>query len=314
MQALAWHRALPEPFLGLQPHTLLSEAVTTPDILFRHGQPILYVGAVHEGHERLLAVSLPSDALRHARALSAPQATVAVNISQHGFDSEHVFDPAAVVVDDVDEQIYLYYSAAGTEGDRIGLAISGDGRIFEKHPQPVLIGRAPEVFRFEGRLYLFYVRPMPRDGYAIFAAVSDNGKHFAPLSAQPVLGAAHPPAWDSYEVTTPRLFERHGLVYMLYAASGDPKLRDKPVGFGLARSSNLIQWERYPHNPVFHTGDPGTWDDGAIWFGTVFEWEERLYLMYEGGSADAMASSLALTQVGLAVLDGETFDKAMTNW
>jgi hypothetical protein len=311
MHGLAWQRVLSEPFLGPQPHTLLSEAVTTPDILFWHRQPILYVGAVHEGHERLLAVSLSTDALRRARALSAPQATVAVNISQRGFDSEHVFDPAAVVVDD---QIYLYYSAIGAQEDRIGLAISGDGRSFEKHPQPVLIGRAPEVFRFQGRLHLFYVRPMPGGGYAIFLAVSDNGRHFAPLSAQPVLGVAQPPAWDSYEVTTPRLFERHGVVYMLYAASGDPTRRDKPVGLGLARSSNLVQWERYPHNPVFHTGDPGTWDDGALWFGTVFEWEERLYLLYEGGSADAVASSLALTQVGLAVLDGQAFDKAMTNW
>jgi predicted GH43/DUF377 family glycosyl hydrolase len=311
MHGLAWQRVLSEPFLGPQPHTMLSEAVTTPDILLWHGQPILYVGAVHEGHERLMAVSLPDKALRYARALVDPQATVAVNISQRGFDSEHVFDPAAVIVDD---KIYLYYSAVGAEEDQIGLAISADGHMFEKHPQPVLIGRAPEVFRFKGRLYVFFVRSTPGGGYAIFPAVSDDGKGFVPLSAQPVIGATRPPAWDSYEVTTPRLFERHGVVYMLYAASGDPKLRDKPVGFGLARSSDLIQWERYPHNPVFRTGDPGTWDDGAIWFGTVFEWEERLYLLYEGGSTEAMASSLVLTQVGLAVLDGEAFDKAMFDW
>jgi predicted GH43/DUF377 family glycosyl hydrolase len=234
-----------------------------------------------------------------------------VDISPHGFDSEHVFDPAAVIVG---EQVYLYYSAVGAGEDRIGLAVSDDGRVFEKYPQPVLIGRAPEVFRFEGRLDLLFVRPMPKGGYGIYLAVSDDGKLFAPLSAQPVLEAAPSPAWDSYEVTTPRLFERHGVVYMLYAASGDPTRRDKPVGFGLARSSDLIHWERYPHNPVFHTGKPGTWDDGAIWFGTVFEWDERLYMMYEGGSADALMATLARTQVGLAVLDVEIFDQAMANW
>jgi hypothetical protein len=311
MQALAWQRVLPEPFLRPHPRTPLSEAVTTPDMLIWRGQPILYVGAVHEGHERLMAVTLPADALRDARVLSAPQVTTAVDIGPHGFDSEHVFDPAAVVVD---EQVYLYYSAVGAAEDRIGLAISDDGRVFAKHPQPVLIGRAPEVFRFEGRLYLFYVRPMPGGGYAVFLAVSDDGRHFEPLRAQPVLEAAASPAWDSYEVTTPRLFERRGVVYMLYAASGDPTRRDKPVRFGLARSSDLVQWERYPHNPVFHTGDPGTWDDGAIWFGTVFEWDERLYLMYEGGSADALTDTLAQTQVGLAVLDGEAFDQAVASW
>jgi hypothetical protein len=311
MQALAWQRALPEPFLRPHPRTLLSEAVTTPDILIWRGQPILYVGAVQEGHERLMGVTLPPDALRNAKALSAPQATIAVDIGSHGFDSEHVFDPAAVVVG---EQVYLYYSAVGAGEDQIGLAISDDGCAFAKHPQPVLIGRAPEVVCFEGRLCLFYVRPVPRGGYAIFLAISDDGRHFETLRAQPVLEAAASPAWDSYEVTTPRLFERHGVTYMLYAASGDPTRRDKPVGFGLARSSDLIRWERYPHNPVFHIGDPGTWDDGAIWFGTVFEWDERLYLMYEGGSARALPGSLAPTQVGLAVLAGEAFDQAVASW
>jgi predicted GH43/DUF377 family glycosyl hydrolase len=310
MQALAWQRRLPGPFLGPS-QAPLSEAVTTPDVLVWRGQLFLYVGAVHDGHERLVAVSLPADALREAQALSAPEASIVVDIARHGFGSEHVFDPAAVVVD---EQICLYYSAVGGGEDQIGLAISADGIAFEKHPQPVLAGRAPEVFRLGGRLYLFYVRSLPRGGYAIFLAVSDDRKHFAPVAALPVFRAAHPPAWDSYEVTTPRLFERHGVVYMLYAASGDPVWQDKPVGLGLARSRDLIHWERYPHNPVFQKGHPGTWDDGAIWFGTVFEWEEQLYLLYEGGSADALATTPALTQVGLAVLDGKTFDRAMAAW
>lgn len=310
MPALAWQRLLPGPFLGPS-QAPLSEAVTTPDVLVWRGQLLLYVGAVHDGHERLVAVSLPLDALREATALSVPQASIAVDIAQYGFGSEHVFDPAAVVVD---EQVCLYYSAVGGGEDQIGVAVSADGTVFEKHPQPVLAGRAPDVFHFGGRVYLFYVRSLPEGGYAIFLAVSDDGRHFAPVSALPVLRAAHPPAWDSYEVTTPRLFERHGVVYMLYAASGDPALRDKPVGFGLARSWDLVQWERYPHNPVFQKGDPGTWDDGAIWFGTVFEWEDQLYMLYEGGSADALASTPARTQVGLAVLDGKTFDRAMAAW
>ena len=75
MHGLAWQRVLSEPFLGPQPHTMLSEAVTTPDILLWHGQPILYVGAVHEGHERLMAVSLPDKALRYARALVGASST-----------------------------------------------------------------------------------------------------------------------------------------------------------------------------------------------------------------------------------------------
>jgi hypothetical protein len=226
MQAQAWQRRLPGPFLGPS-QAPLSEAVTTPDVLVWRGQLFLYVGAVHDGHERLVAVSLPADALREAQALSAPEASIVVDIARHGFGSEHVFDPAAVVVD---EQICLYYSAVGGGEDQIGLAISADGIAFEKHPQPVLAGRAPEVFRLGGRLYLFYVRSLPRGGYAIFLAVSDDRKHFAPVAALPVFRAAHPPAWDSYEVTTPRLFERHGVVSMPHP--GIRCGRTNPWGWG----------------------------------------------------------------------------------
>ena len=159
------------------------------------------------------------------------------------------------------------------------------------------------------------MRNASKSGYAIFAATSENGVTFSAMDDTPVLRAGEPDAWDSFEVTTPRLFERGGVFYMLYAGSGAPSQKDKPQAFGLARSYDLLTWERYSHNPVFCTGAQGEWDDGAIWFGTVFAWDSKLYLMYEGGAkADVDRPGLALTQVGIAAVDLATFDRRMADW
>ncbi|OPZ04289.1 MAG: hypothetical protein BWZ10_03190 [candidate division BRC1 bacterium ADurb.BinA364] len=34
--------------------------------------------------------------------------------------------------------------------------------------------------------------------------------------------------------------------------------------------------------PLFERGAPGEWDQGAIWFGEVFEHQGMLYMLYEG--------------------------------
>jgi hypothetical protein len=308
-----WQRALPGPILRPRPGGLLSEAVTTPDVLVWNDRLYLYVGAVSGRRERIVTLQLEPDWLRAGQPIPLPDAvSVAVDVGPQRFDSHHVFDPATVAVGG---QVLLYYSAIGPDAETLGLAISDDGISFRKREAPVLAGRAPEVIWSAGRFHLFYVREMLARGYAIFSATSEDGETFSPVSGGPVLGAGESGAWDGSEITTPRLFERRGIFYMLYAGEGDPAREDTPSAFGLARSHDLLAWERYPGNPVFRKGTPGEWDDGAIWFGTVFEWDDTLYLMYEGGiKADINRSGPALTQVGLAMVNGATFDQHMANW
>jgi hypothetical protein len=102
---------------------------------------------------------------------------------------------------------------------------------------------------------------------------------------------------------------------MIYAASRSAEREDLPEAFGLARSSDLVHWEKYPQNPVFSIEKGALWDSGAIWFGTVFEWRDWLILLYEGGRmTDIAGHSPALTQVGLAKLACRDFDQAMNEW
>jgi hypothetical protein len=312
-ESLTWKRMMTHPFLSPSPGSLAEEAVTTPDVLAWKGELYLYVGAITGGHERLLVATLPPDWLTiPPRDAWVGEASVAIDTGPDRFDSLHVFDPAPTAQND---HVLLYYSAVGPDGDTLGLAFSGEGKTFKKRERPIAEGRAPEVVYFQSLYHLFYVRKTPGRGYSIFASVSSDGEVFSSPGSTPVFAAGSPGSWDSFEVTTPRIFQRNGIFYMLYAGQSDPAFKDIPHAFGLARSKDLKTWERYPANPVFRIGEPGSWDDGAIWFGTVFAWDNALYLIYEGGSVEAVSQpGPALTQVGLAYVNVETFDGHMSVW
>ena len=116
-------------------------------------------------------------------------------------------------------------------------------------------------------------------------------------------------------MTTPRIFERRGVFYMTYAGSSQPDRKDLPIGIGLARSLDLLNWEKYPLNPIFELGAPGTWDDGALWFGTVFEYSDHLFLLYEGiGLEDMRKPPPQLSRVGLARISCYEFDQHTDVW
>jgi hypothetical protein len=274
------------------------------------GQLHCYVGGMTGGHERILAFRLGPEALRLPISMEASPPWLAVDVGTPGsFDDDHVTDPAAAVVTGC---VLLYYSALGTGPDAIGLATSTDGVTFNKVPKPILVGRAPEIVVRDGHFFLYFVRVTRVGGYAVHLATSSNGIEFREAHPTPVLDKGAQGSWDSYSVTTPRVFTREGFSYMLYA--GDGKSRDDPGAFGLARSRDLVHWSRYAGNPVFRRGHTGAWDDGAIWFGTVFEWNDTLYLFYEGTSHVALGSSADVSAVGVAVCPCAVFDRCMADW
>jgi predicted GH43/DUF377 family glycosyl hydrolase len=310
-EPLLWKRCSPEPWIRPQPGTLAPEGVTTPDVLFKDGQYLLYVGAIDSGRERIIVFPFDPLDFVDSRPLSIPAtAQAALLAGPNRFDSGHVFDPAAVAFG---EEVYLYYSAIGEMEDCIGLATSKDAKDFSKFDHPILVGRSPEIVFHQGRLWLFYVVKSRLKGYDIYSAMAEDGTNFVIQGL--ALGSGEEQAWDAFEVTTPRIFQHGATYYMVYAASHSPDRKDLPTGFGLARSPDLVRWEKYPENPIFEIGKPGTWDDGAIWFGTVFELNEYLYLVYEGGRLQGPSmGSPPYTQVGLAKIKMEIFDKIVSIW
>jgi hypothetical protein len=68
---------------------------------------------------------------------------------------------------------------------------------------------------------------------------------------------------------------------------------DYPEAIGLARSRDLVNWERYPGNPVLERGTAGDWDEGALWFATVERIGGVYHLWYEGVGSDESLSGEA---------------------
>jgi predicted GH43/DUF377 family glycosyl hydrolase len=247
---------------------------------------------------------LPGETLQSARVI--------VSAGPRDFDCKHVFDPAVI---NFGGKVCLFYSAIGLGEDSIGLAVSDDGDIFTKNDNPILVGRSPEAVVLGNVLFLLYVLKNRSGKYAIHSASSTDGVTFKVNHNNPVLSPGKAGDWDESEVTTPRIIKINGTFFMVYAGVNKKNANDIPAGFGLARSTDLAHWEKYPQNPVFSIGESGSWDDGAVWFGTPFCVNEDLYLIYEGGRLENIIDRTpALTQVGLAKMPLKSFQEVITNW
>ena len=153
---------------------------------------------------------------------------------------------------------FIYITVQREKGeDSIGLAISDDGVNFSKQEQALFIGRSPEVLIKDDLIYLYYVLNYQGNGYSIFVASSKDGVSFTHATNKPVLLPGSAGEWDDMEVTTPRIFKLDDWYYMVFAGLNREDEKDIPTAFGLARSIDLINWEKYPHNPVFRISDQG---------------------------------------------------------
>ena len=137
---------------------------------------------------------------------------------------------------------------------------------------------APEVVLHDGQVHMLYQRLIGQS-YQLYLAASADGEHFVDVVDRPVFGPAAG-GWDSLSITTSRVSREGDWFYMIYG--GSAYLADEPDYFGLARSRNLIDWERHPGNPVFGCGAKGTPDGGALWFPALVQTEDSFVMLYEG--------------------------------
>ena len=207
-----------DPFLCPRPGTFCQNGVTTADVLFYRDYVLLFCGGMSDGHESIGIATVRRKDFRGSNFGEWAPKPIVERGHEGDFDSEHVTDPASIVVDG---KVYLYYSGLGGAADCIGLAISENGKTFTKsNANPVLKGRAPEIVGHAGLYFLFFVQRNAEGGYTIFSTTSENGLDFSKYQASPVLEPT-PGAWDGYSVTTPRVFENNGRYAMVYAGSDE---------------------------------------------------------------------------------------------
>ena len=257
------------------PNSLKAWHTANPDILATDSTIYFYYRS-GDGTDRISLATVPYNIFNGRNFIDVPNNPI-VDVTKKSFDSRACLDPATLRFNN---RTFLYYSGLGEGDDMVGLAVAGDYQNFTKQERPVIKGRAPEVVLKDGVIYMFYVLPNAIGGYSIYLATSTDGYDFRQYGKAPVLNYSAPGAWDDKTVTTPRISEKDGVYYMVYA--GDNMYRDYPPYFGLAFSYDLIHWTRSTQNPVFSRGKKGQWDDGGIWYGELFLYKGRYHLYYEG--------------------------------
>lgn len=204
------------------------------------------------------------------------------------FDSTGIFDPSAVVFNG---KVYVYY-AGYANGSNIGLATSSDGLHFTKAGQVWANGGTPfpVVDQANGQMYLFYTQATSGGGWEYWVTTSTDGVNFGAgqrvFSPSGVAGT-----FDQKSVITMRVWYEAPYYYMTYG--GSPTCPDYPEGIGLARSTDLINWQRYPNNPILLRGPVGGWDEAAVWSGSMLKVNGTYYMWYEAAGSNAGAGSSA---------------------
>jgi predicted GH43/DUF377 family glycosyl hydrolase len=279
------------PVMPRVPGTFRSIHVANPDLLeFNDMILMFYRGQGNERHDQIgVAYSKPGsfDGVNWSHHDGNP--IIPVDKDRKAFDCRHILDPAAV---EKDGRILLYYSGHSYDKPScIGLAVSVNGYDFEKKGAVIENAFAPEVVIKDGKTHLFYQRKVT-DHFEFFKCESPDGQNFD-LSTETVVFSPSEDsrAIDKFSLTTCRIWFEESTYFMTYGM-GD-RFDDYPPAFGLAKSKDLINWERYPDNPIFERGETGSWDEGAIWFGTVYKHNDIYYMWYEGTGAGLGTDSVA---------------------
>ena len=294
----AWRRSPGNPVIPAEGELWKAVWTANPDVLELNGRRLLY----YRGHGSLPGRDGTHDRIGVAEILGVTRDGVEirdlheepiVDVGETGrYDDQHALDPAAI---EYCGTVLLFYSAVGAEGDRVGLSMShDDGVTFWKFGN-VLAGRAPEVVNMGNLLYLLFQQYVDENHYETFLAKSPDGIKWETMQDAPVLAPGPAGSWNSFDVCTARVSESGGVFYMLYAGSATKC--DVPDGFGLARSTDLIHWERHPGNPIFTLGDKDAPDGGGIWFPAVLEEDGFFAMLYEGTRAGAVTSQICQAHI-----------------
>jgi hypothetical protein len=101
----------------------------------------------------------------------------------------------------------------------------------------------PTVWYEDGTWYLFY----ERGDMGVWLATSKDGKVWKNVQDSPVLKMG-PEPYDRAAVAFNQIIKRDGVYYAFYHANAERPWKDWTTN--IARSRDLVHWEKYPGNPL----------------------------------------------------------------
>jgi predicted GH43/DUF377 family glycosyl hydrolase len=227
------------------------------------------------------------------------------------WDDNRVFGPSLII----NGSMY-FMSYIGHDGStyRIGYATSTNGINWHKSPaNPVLnLGPAttwddlhvhsPSILEDGGKVVMWYAGEdgsRTRIGYATIPEI-DNWEKF---SGNPVLDVGPGGSWESEHVRSPSIMFDGNIYHMWYGGYYNFEWK-----IGYANSTDGINWNKYPSNPVLSLGSPGSWDDKQV-LEPVVLFDGGIYHMWYAGD-----DGTTTRRIGYAnSTDGLTWNKYSAN-
>ena len=233
-----------------------------------------------------------------------------------GWDGRHALEPSVLYRNG---QYHMWYTGWGGYGQHsIGYARSDDGIEWTRYQgNPVLTGaiapwtlggvRNSTVTWINEHYYMMFQMYPSESGpqIRIGLATSTDGIVWEGYP-DPILEAGESGEWDSGRIGyCSQIVEWQGRYWIWFAGRGPDWWH-----IGVATSSDLINWAKYPDNPVLLQGEAGEWDCGAICHPEVFVKGGKLEMWYVGWPTTSLQNS----GVGLAYSeDGVNWVKSAEN-
>jgi beta-1,2-mannosidase len=186
----------------------------------------------------------------------------------HGWESENLYNPAAIVVDD---QVIVLYRAHGRDlRSRIGLASSRDGFRFMREPEPVVYPEHdyeaqgcedPRLSKVGDGYYLTYTGYDGSSAQLCLATSTDlrswnkHGPVVPGFNTWATLPYGPDRPWSKAGVVVPEPIE--GLYYMYFGEGA----------IYYATSPDLIHWTPCPEDQPIHRPTRGDWDATLVEIG-----------------------------------------------
>jgi len=296
------------PLLSLGPQgSWESVDVLAPSVLEHNGRKWLYYSGF-DGRTWRTGLATSQDGGTWARDANNP----IIDVGNKGsYDSHYIAGNGDAVR--IDGRTYFYYQA--TCGDlsyaAIALAVSKDGRTFEKTPNaPVLTPGStgswdegavadPNVISFNGKLYMYYLGQDRLLEQRLGLAVSDDGVNWIKHARNPILDIGPADAFDARGLGTPAVVYQPPYFVMLYTGRSPSENRN----IGVAVSRDGVSWRKLNQAPLIPPGQRVAWNSGVIADPSFLRRDSRTLEVFYGGGDKPLPAENLNGQIGSFVVE-----------
>ncbi len=232
------------------------------------------------------------------------------------FDASKI-GPRAILREGPNDWKMWYEAVQGPNQSTVGYATSTDGIKWTKYAKnPVMIPTmawegagginhedSPTTVLKEHGLYEMWYHAIEGTTRRIGYATSPDGITWTKYSQNPVLSPGPAGSWDADTIANPTVVKVGALYYMYYLHSAGKG------GYGLAVSSDRVDWTKYAANPVLSAGPRGSWDGYLMGSGNSVVYDGQRFHMWFTAARDS--SGFLMGYAGSA--DGKSWTQSPNN-